>query len=187
MGPCTAYGTVYCLALSSPPTPPSLNPRPLPPQVYMHPIYEAIEEAMRRYTPTLLHGRSSASLLALRFVYRGLCTAAITGVGYGLPHFSLISGLNGALTFWPLQVGGWGGGWAVGTVRPSPEVALPAVAVDRQLVVSQVPEPLSPTAYPHRIFPSPPLPSPPYPIPRSSTPSPCTLRRTRPSPGCATS
>ena len=86
-------------------------------QVYMHPIYEAIEEVMRWYTPTLLHGRSSTtSLLALRFVYRGLCTAAITGVGYGLPHFSLISGLNGALTFWPLQVDGWGGfkclGWS---------------------------------------------------------------------------
>jgi hypothetical protein len=50
-------------------------------QVYMHPIYEAIEEGTKRYTPKLIAGRSSIFLLALRFMYRALCTAAVTGVG----------------------------------------------------------------------------------------------------------
>ena len=72
-------------------------------QVYMHPIYEAIEAWLVKVAPKLVTGRSTSFLLGLRFVYRFLCTAAITGMGYGLPHFSLISGLNGALTFWPLQ------------------------------------------------------------------------------------
>jgi hypothetical protein len=50
-------------------------------QVYMHPIFEAIEEGMRKFTPKLTAGRSPAFMLTLRFSYRAVCTVAVTGVG----------------------------------------------------------------------------------------------------------
>ena len=69
----------------------------------MHPIYEAIEAWLHKVAPKLVSGHSATFFLALRFGYRFLCTAAVTGLGYGVPHFSLISGLTGALCFWPVQ------------------------------------------------------------------------------------
>ena len=103
----------------------------------MHPIYEAIEQAMRvrsylahshsrgsslsnqslmdhdsrrgltrpqqHQSPGLFLRRKGARL-AVRFLYRALLTASITVIGYTVPHFSLISGLNGAISYWPIQV-----------------------------------------------------------------------------------
>ncbi|GAX82508.1 hypothetical protein CEUSTIGMA_g9935.t1 [Chlamydomonas eustigma] len=71
-------------------------------QVYMHPIYEAVDLCLDEYAPRLA-GKTWIAYL-VRFIYRSLWTCLITGVGYGLPHFSLISGLNGAVTYWPLQI-----------------------------------------------------------------------------------
>ena len=97
----------------------------------MHPIYEAIEQAVRQKRSSLALSHNQSSLqddsregllmpqqrrnlgsfwrrkharMAVRFLYRALLTASITVIGYIVPHFSLISGLNGAICYWPIQV-----------------------------------------------------------------------------------
>ncbi|GAX74515.1 hypothetical protein CEUSTIGMA_g1964.t1 [Chlamydomonas eustigma] len=73
-------------------------------QVYMHPIFEAVEGTLERFPRFALLVQEGWKAQVFRFLYRGLFTVVITGIGYGLPHFSLISGLNGAITYWPLQI-----------------------------------------------------------------------------------
>jgi len=64
-------------------------------------LFEAFEEGLHAYKPQLIES-GSMLLFTIRVLYRTLNTVIITIVAWKLPYFSLIGGLIGALSFWPL-------------------------------------------------------------------------------------